>query len=253
MRVTKSDYRVETTPDIHLIIDLNGSTVFSKIDLNQCYHQLELEETPEALLHYFGSFWCKRISFEIHFAAEIFQKSIEDVLQGVKGTRNTSERHNSVWQEPIWWLWLSTSCPSENERKQFNWKPWQVSVQPTIHWFLWPSLLCRRHQCRWQKRSSLINASPPKNAPQARSFLGLAQYLTHFIKDVVSISAPVRQLKQKYLMGLGTRRATCLYLSQGSHGHSASHEVFQPLSGNRTDCWCQCCWTRCNSYPSKTR
>lgn len=45
--------------------------------------------------------------------------------------------------------------------------------------------------------SSLINASAPKNATEARSFLGLAQYLARFIKDFAFISAPIRQLTHK--------------------------------------------------------
>ena len=45
-----------------------------------------------------------------------------------------------------------------------------------------------------QKVSSLINASPPNNATEARSFRGLAQCLARFIKDFASISAPIRQL-----------------------------------------------------------
>lgn len=42
-----------------------------------------------------------------------------------------------------------------------------------------------------KKVSSLINAIPPRNAIEARSFLGLAQYLSRFMKDFASISAPI--------------------------------------------------------------
>ena len=41
-------------------------------------------------------------------------------------------------------------------------------------------------------QSSLINASPPRNATEARGFLGLAQYLARFIKDFASVSSPIR-------------------------------------------------------------
>ena len=45
-----------------------------------------------------------------------------------------------------------------------------------------------------KKVAALINASPPKNATEVRSFLGLAQYLARFINDFTSISAPIHQL-----------------------------------------------------------
>lgn len=47
------------------------------------------------------------------------------------------------------------------------------------------------------KVESLLNACPPKNVNEARSFLGMAQYLSRFIKDFASISAPIRQLTCK--------------------------------------------------------
>jgi len=77
-----------------LIVDLNGATVFSKVDLNQGYHQLELDEDSRSITTFathIGLFRYKRLSFGINSAAEIFQKSIEEVLQGIDGVRNISD------------------------------------------------------------------------------------------------------------------------------------------------------------------
>ena len=64
-----------------------------------------------------------------------------------------------------------------------------------------------------KKVASLINASPPKNATEVRSFLGLAQYLARFIKDFASISAPIRQLTNqnaKWVWGPQQHAFDCL-------------------------------------------
>ena len=45
--IERERHPVPTVED--LIVDLNGSTVFSKIDLNQGYHQLELEENSRGI------------------------------------------------------------------------------------------------------------------------------------------------------------------------------------------------------------
>ena len=77
-----------------LIVDLNGATDFSKINLNQGYHQLELAEESRSISTFathIGLFRYKRSSFGINSAAEIFQKSIEEVLQGIEGVRNISD------------------------------------------------------------------------------------------------------------------------------------------------------------------
>ena len=46
--IERKQHPVPTVED--LIVDLNGATVFSKIDLNQGYHQLELDKESEASL-----------------------------------------------------------------------------------------------------------------------------------------------------------------------------------------------------------
>ena len=77
-----------------LIVDLNGTTVFSRIDLNQGYHQLELEENCRSITTFathIGPFRYKRLIFGVNSAAEICQKSIKEVLQGIKGVRNISD------------------------------------------------------------------------------------------------------------------------------------------------------------------
>ena len=77
-----------------LIVDLNEATIFSKIYLNQGYHHLELEETCHSITTFathVGLFRYKKLSFGVSSAAEIFQKSIEDVLQGIEGVRNISD------------------------------------------------------------------------------------------------------------------------------------------------------------------
>jgi hypothetical protein len=83
------------TPTIdNLINDLNGTTVFSKLDLNQGYHQLEL--APESL--YITTFSTHkglrrytRLPFGVTSAAEVFQATIQQILEGIPGARNISD------------------------------------------------------------------------------------------------------------------------------------------------------------------
>jgi hypothetical protein len=83
------------TPTIDdLIHDLNGATVFSKIDLNSRYHQLELApenryittfSTHRGLRRY------TRLNFGTSSAAEVFQDAIQQVPSGIEGARNVSD------------------------------------------------------------------------------------------------------------------------------------------------------------------
>ena len=53
--IERERHPVPTVKD--LIVDLNGATVFSKIDLNQGYHQLELDEDSRSITNFCHTHW----------------------------------------------------------------------------------------------------------------------------------------------------------------------------------------------------
>ena len=75
--IDRENHPMPTLDD--LIYWMNGSTIFSKIDLNKGYHQLELDEESRYITTFtthVGLFRYKRLSFGINSAAEIFQKAV---------------------------------------------------------------------------------------------------------------------------------------------------------------------------------
>ena len=83
------------TPTIEdLISDLNGATIFSKIDLKTGYHQLELETESRNITTFSthcGLYRHKRLSMGVNSAAEIFQHTIQTLLAGIKRAKNVSD------------------------------------------------------------------------------------------------------------------------------------------------------------------
>ncbi|XP_072018807.1 uncharacterized protein [Amphiura filiformis] len=83
------------TPTIDdILASLNGATVFSKLDLNAGYHQIELAEESRHITVFsthVGLFRFKRLSFGINSAAEIFQNHIQSALGGLDGVLNMSD------------------------------------------------------------------------------------------------------------------------------------------------------------------
>ena len=83
------------TPTIDdIIVELTGAKVFSKLDLNSGYHQVEL--SPES--RYITTFTThvglrryKRLIFSISSAAEKFQAIIRDSLDELQGVKNISD------------------------------------------------------------------------------------------------------------------------------------------------------------------
>ncbi len=77
-----------------LITDLNGATVFSKIDMREGYHQIELEPGSRDITTFsthVGLRRYKRLIMGISCASELFNQLIENVVEGIPGVRNRGD------------------------------------------------------------------------------------------------------------------------------------------------------------------
>ena len=71
-----------------LFATLAGGKVFSKLDLTQAYHQMEVEEKFKHLLTittHKGLYRYRRLPFGISSAPALFQRTMEQILQGIPG------------------------------------------------------------------------------------------------------------------------------------------------------------------------
>ena len=85
--IKKEVYPLPTTDD--LFTKLEGGVKFAKIDLSHAYQQIELDEDSQNLLvlnTHQGLMKYKRLNFGVATAPAIFQRTIEGVLQGARGT-----------------------------------------------------------------------------------------------------------------------------------------------------------------------
>ena len=92
-KAIKRERHITPTND-ELMNDLNGATVFSKLDLNSGYHQLELDEDSRYITTFsthIGNFRYKRLMFGISSASELFQNTIKQILADIPGALNISD------------------------------------------------------------------------------------------------------------------------------------------------------------------
>ena len=85
-------YFIPTVRDISL--DLNGAKYFSKLDMLQTYHQFELSPTSrniKTFTTHAGLHRFTRLNYGTNSAAEIFQNTLQQVLQGIDGVRNIED------------------------------------------------------------------------------------------------------------------------------------------------------------------
>ncbi len=92
MAIERERHPMPTIED--LIPELNGSTIFSKINLNKGYHQLELHPESRYITTFTtqqGLFRYKGLCFGINSTAEIFQKNISAMLADIPSVKNISD------------------------------------------------------------------------------------------------------------------------------------------------------------------
>ena len=85
-------YEIPTVDDI--IHELNGATVFSKLDLNMAYHQLELDPSSRHFTTFsthIGLFRFKRLNYGTVSAQEEFDNCIRKTIAGIPGAANISD------------------------------------------------------------------------------------------------------------------------------------------------------------------
>ena len=90
--VKRIRHPIPTVKDIAL--ELNGAKYFSKLDLAQAYHQLELAPGSRpitTLTTPFGLYRYKRPNYGTNSSAEIFQHALQQSLQGIEGVRNLAD------------------------------------------------------------------------------------------------------------------------------------------------------------------
>ena len=189
------------TPTIkEMIGDLNGAKVFTKLDLNQGYNQLELAPESRYITTFgthMGLMRYKRLNFGISSAAEIFQNVIRETLEGIDGAKNISDD-------------ILVFGKSHEEHDQ--------NLRAVFQRLREKGLTLNKSKCEYRKDKleffgyvfskdgiapepkkveEVVNLSTPSTASEVRSLLGMTNYCSRFIPDYATKTEPLRKLTHK--------------------------------------------------------
>ena len=183
-----------------LLYDLNGSAVFSKIDLKWGFHQILLSEESRHVTTFVthqGLYRYKRLLFGVTSAPEKYQQLIKDVLSSCAGVTNIVDDiiiHGKDIEEHDRRLYAVLDRLSEvgltvnSEKCEFR---------LTKLTFFGHDLTSNGVNPSEEKVADIRDARPPKDASEVRSFLGLVQYSAKFMPDIVTVAKPIHELTKK--------------------------------------------------------
>lgn len=172
---------------------------FSKIDLAQAYLQMEMEESSKKYLTINtskGLYQYNRLVFGIASAPAIWQKAMEQVLQGIPNTQ--------CYLDDIVITGANDDAHLENLEKvlqRLNDFGLRVNkakcefFQDVIEYCGHKIDKNGLHKCK-DKTDAVLKAPPPQNITQLRSFLGLVNYYRKFLPNLSSVLHPLNCLLQ---------------------------------------------------------
>ncbi|XP_064475326.1 uncharacterized protein K02A2.6-like [Ornithodoros turicata] len=182
---------------------------FSKLDLNQGYHQLELSEESRAITTF--STHCglrryKRLLFWVNAAAEIFQDAIRQILPDEDGIINVTDD-----------ILVSGRTVEEHDRRlrlvlkhleeagiTLNEKKCVVGVRSVK--FFGHVFAAGGVSVDPEKVEAVVEMSPPRDATEVRSLLGMLTYCTRFIPRLAEMVEPLTGLTHKDAEFIWTER-----------------------------------------------
>ena len=175
--------------------DLNGSTVFSKLDIKWAFHQVELSETSRPITTFAthkGLFRYKRLMLGVSCAPEMYQRVIQQVLEGCDGVRNihddiivhdqTTEDHDKQLEQAMERI-QNRGLTLNKEKCKFHMSELE---------FLGHLLSAQGIGPSQTKVEAVTEVRQPESAAAVHSFLGLVNFYARFIPDLATVSEPLR-------------------------------------------------------------
>ena len=196
--VVRERYPIPTVDEV--LVDLNESTVFSKLDMQMGFHQLELDEQSRDITTFIthkGLFRYKRLMFGISSGPEIYQNTIQQLLSSCEGAVNiadvilvhgaTVEEHDERLDKVLEAL-AGRNLTVNKDKCHFRLDKLT---------FMGHVLSAKGMAVEESKVEAVRNTSQPKDAAGVRSFLGLATYCSRYIADFETLVEPLRRLTRQ--------------------------------------------------------
>ena len=199
--ITKKD--AHPLPLIQDIFDsLAGAKIFSTLDLASGYWQIPMDEDSiekTSFVCHMGSFEYLRLPFGLTNAPAVFQRTMNEVLQGMIG------KFAMVYIDDIVVYSKSEKEHQEHlklvfdalEQNGLKLKPSKCRINVEKVKLLGYIVSADGITCDPEKTKAIAELGQPQTVKEVRSFLGMAGYYRQCIRDFAKIAAPLVALTKK--------------------------------------------------------
>ena len=195
--IDNEPYPLPTAKD--LFATLAGGEVFTKLDLSSAYQQLELTEASKKYLvinTQQGLYQYNRLSFGVSTAPNIFQKIMDQILEGLQGVTcylddiliaTRKENHVNLVEEVLHRL-KAHGLHVKRGKCEFG----VNSVQ-----YLGHKITAEGIRPTKEKVKAILNLKAPGTVKELRTLIGLVNYYAKFLPNLSQILMPWYELLSK--------------------------------------------------------
>ena len=193
--------------------DMNESSVFSKLDIEWAYHQVELDEKSREITTFVthkGLYRYKRLMFGISCAPEMYQKVMSEVLQECEGVNNIMDdivvhakdvKEHDARLDKVLCKLRESGLTLNRDKCSFHMNKITFMGHVLSEDGIGPTD---------SRVRAVQEARRPETAAEVRSFLGLVNFSARFIPNLSTLNEPLHKLTKKgEPFCLGCRSGVC--------------------------------------------
>ena len=180
--------------------EVSYAKVFSKLDLNMAFHQIELHPDSRDITTFAapdGLYRYKRLLFGVNMATEKFQQIVWQVIKCCPGAYNLHDdlrvvgaddkEHDENLDRVMRKL--------EESNLTLNYDKCEIGVSSMV--YMGDVLSGEGLKVSSERVEAIVKAPTPQNQSEVRSFLGSVQFCAKFIPNFATISSPLWDLTGK--------------------------------------------------------
>ena len=178
-----------------ILYEVNGAKIFSKLDLEQGYHHIALDEKSRDITTFStpqGLFWYKRLVFGAKKA--FIAINITHDINGVFNINYDIIAHATTQNEHLQQLQKVVDKIWEKDLKLI-FKKYEFGNSTTN--YMGHILSSEGLFPEPEKVNSIFYMKPPSNTNEVRSFLGLITYCNKFVPNFAAITEQLRRLTRQ--------------------------------------------------------
>ena len=202
----REHYKLSTLDDV--LPSMNNANIFSKLDVQEAFLHVELDEQSSILTTMttpYNRYRWVRLPFGLKVSSEIFQKRLNESLEGINGvicvaddiivvgtTKTLAELDHDDNLKKLMQRCTERNITLSNAKAEFK----RDSVI-----FMGHNMTTEGIRTDENKAKAILEMPPPTDIHGVRRFCGMIQYLARFMPDKAIDLEPIRALTRQHTDG----------------------------------------------------